>query len=80
MLTGHAWKATVTSIRELDWHSVKWLLARPRMMQGIGPRPIHTYRFEFRSNEFWKMAGLLVGVMPAGTLFLGLMIWLRRRT
>jgi hypothetical protein len=66
--------------RELAWHSVNWLLARPLMMQGIGPRPIHTYRFEFRSNEFWKMAGLLVGVMPAGTLFLGLMIWLRRRT
>ena len=66
--------------RELAWHSVNWLLARSNLMQGIGPQPIHTYRFEFRSNEFWKMAGWLVGIMPAVTLILGLIIWLRRHT
>lgn len=66
--------------RELAWHAVNWLLDRPQQLQGIGPRAIHTYRFEFQSNEFWKMAGLIVGVMPAGTLLFGLIVWLRRRT
>jgi len=66
--------------RELAWHAANWLLDRPQQLQGIGPRAIHTYRFEFQSNEFWKMAGLIIGVIPAGTLLFGFIVWLRRRT
>ena len=66
--------------RELAWHSVNWLLDRSNLLQGIGPQPIKTYRFEFKANAFGKMAGLIAVIMPAGTLLLGGFIWLRRRT
>ncbi len=66
--------------RELAWHSVNWLLDRSNLLQGIGPQPIKTYRFEFKANAFVKMAGLIALIMPAGTLLLGGFIWLRRRT
>jgi ABC-type uncharacterized transport system involved in gliding motility auxiliary subunit len=66
--------------RELAWHTVNWLLDRSNLMQGIGPQPIQTYRFEFKSDEFRNLAIFLVGIMPGGTLAFGILIWLRRRT
>ena len=65
---------------ELAQRSVNWLLGRQALLRGIGPRPLHEYRFEFKGNQFWKLAGLLVGVIPLGTLAFGLMVWFRRRT
>jgi hypothetical protein len=59
---------------------VNWLLDRSNLLQGIGPQPIKTYRFEFKANAFGKMAGLITVIMPVGTLLLGGFIWLRRRT
>jgi hypothetical protein len=65
---------------ELAQRSVNWLLGRQALLRGIGPRPLHEYRFEFKGNQFWKLAGLLVGVIPLGTLAFGMLIWFRRRT
>jgi|TARA_B100001971_G_scaffold22871_1_gene17830 ABC-type uncharacterized transport system involved in gliding motility auxiliary subunit len=65
--------------RDLAWHSVNWLLDRSHLMRGIGPKPITTYRFEFRQSEFRKMASLIAGIMPTATILFGLMVWLRRR-
>ena len=66
--------------RELAWHTVNWLLDRSNLLQGIGPQPIQTYRFEFKSNEFRNLAIFLIGILPGGTLAFGILIWLRRRT
>ena len=66
--------------RELAWHAVNWLLDRSSLLKAIGPRPIKTYRFEFKANEFSQLAVILIGVMPVGTLALGILVWLRRRT
>jgi len=66
--------------RELAWHTVNWLLDRSNLLQGIGPQPIQTYRFEFKSNEFRNLAIFLIGIMPVGTMAIGVLIWLRRRT
>lgn len=65
---------------ELAQRSINWLLGRQALLRGIGPRPLHEYRFEFKGNQFWKLAGLLVGVIPLSTLAFGLLVWFRRRT
>tara|TARA_B100001123_G_scaffold162711_1_gene187561 strand:- start:385 stop:1842 length:1458 start_codon:yes stop_codon:yes gene_type:complete len=66
--------------RELAWHSVNWLLDRSNLLKTIGPQPIKTYRFEFKANEFSRLAVILIGIMPVGTLAIGILVWLRRRT
>ena len=66
--------------RELAWHCVNWLLDRSNLLNTIGSRPVKTYRFEFKSNEFSRLAVILIGIMPAGTLAIGILVWLRRRT
>ena len=66
--------------RELAWHAVNWLLDRSNLLQGVGPQPIQTYRFEFKSDEFRNLTIFLIGIMPSGTLAFGVLIWLRRRT
>lgn len=66
--------------RELAWHAVNWLLDRSNLLQGIGPQPIQSYRFEFKKDAFRNLAVILVGVMPACTLTFGILVWIRRRT
>ena len=66
--------------RELAWHSVNWLLDRSNLLKTIGPQPIKNYRFEFKANEFSRLALILIGIMPVGTLAIGSLVWLRRRT
>ena len=66
--------------RELAWHAVNWLLDRSNLLGGVGPQPIQTYRFEFKSDEFRNLTIFLIGIMPSGTLAFGVLIWLRRRT
>ena len=66
--------------RELAWHCVNWLLDRSNLLNTIGSRPVKPYRFEFKSNEFSRLAVILIGIMPVGTLAIGILVWLRRRT
>ncbi len=66
--------------REFAWHTINWLLNRAALLKGIGPKPIREYRFEYTQPQKHRMFGLLLGVLPAGTLLLGAMVWLRRRS
>ena len=66
--------------REFAWHSINWLLNRAALLKGIGPKPIREYRFEYTKPQKNRMFALLLLILPAGTLSLGAMIWLRRRS
>jgi ABC-type uncharacterized transport system involved in gliding motility auxiliary subunit len=65
--------------REFAWHTINWLLNRAALLKGIGPKPIHEYRFEYTKPQKHRMFALLLVILPAGTLLLGAMVWLRRR-
>ncbi len=65
--------------REFAWHSINWLLNRAALLKGIGPKPIREYRFEYTKPKKHRMFALLLLILPAGTLSLGAMVWLRRR-
>jgi ABC-type uncharacterized transport system involved in gliding motility auxiliary subunit len=65
--------------REFAWHTINWLLNRASLLKGIGPKPIREYRFEYTKPQKHRMFALLLGILPAGTLLLGAMVWLRRR-
>ncbi len=65
--------------REFAWHTINWLLNRAALLKGIGPKPIAEYRFEYTKPQKHRMYALLLGILPAGTLLLGAMVWLRRR-
>lgn len=58
--------------------AVNWLLDRQQLLQ-LGARPIHEYQLNLTSTQLHGAAWMLLGVLPGCALFLGLVVWLRRR-
>ncbi|PYI88750.1 MAG: hypothetical protein DME26_02945 [Verrucomicrobia bacterium] len=59
--------------------AVNWLLDRSELLAGIGPRPIAEYKLTITAGELSKVLWLLLAGMPGLVLFLGLVVWARRR-
>ncbi len=59
--------------------AVNWLLDRPQHLAGIAPRPIREYRFNLTRAQLAQVKWLLLGALPAAPLFVGALVWLRRR-
>jgi hypothetical protein len=60
--------------------AVNWLLDRPQLVEGIGPRPVAEYRLVMSNTQLQAAQWLLLGGMPGAVLFLGGVVWLRRRS
>jgi hypothetical protein len=60
--------------------AVNWLLARPQLVEGIGPSPITEYRLVMTRNQVQGAEWILLGGMPGMVLLLGGVVWLRRRS
>ena len=60
-------------------NTVNWLLDRPTMLQGIGPRPITTFRLTLTSAQAQEVDWLLLGALPGAILLLGALVWFIRR-
>jgi ABC-type uncharacterized transport system involved in gliding motility auxiliary subunit len=60
--------------------AVNWLLDRPQLVEGIGPRPITEYRLVMTSSQLQGAQWILLGGMPGAVLVLGGLVWLRRRS
>jgi len=60
--------------------AVNWLLDRPQLVQGLGPRPVTEYRLVMSKTQLQSAQIILLGGMPGGLLLLGALVWLRRRT
>ena len=55
-----------------------WLLDRTPLIQ-IGPRPVNEYSLLMTQTQLQSTELTLLAGMPGGVLFLGLLVWLRRR-
>jgi hypothetical protein len=66
--------------REFASLAVNWLLDRPYLLAGLGPRPVTAYKVTLTDAELSLARWLMLVVMPGGALLLGSLVWLRRRS
>lgn len=59
--------------------AVNWLLDRPLLFKGLGPRPITPYRINMTRLQMQAAEWILLAAVPGGILLLGALVWLRRR-
>jgi hypothetical protein len=65
--------------RDFAGYAVNWLLDRPTLLKGIGPRPVVEFRLIMTRQQQDQVRWLLLGALPGGVLALGGLVWLRRR-
>jgi hypothetical protein len=59
--------------------AVNWLVDRPQLLAGIGPRPVTEFRLWLTRQQQRELRWLLLGALPGGVMFLGWLVWLVRR-
>jgi hypothetical protein len=59
--------------------AANWLLDRPQLLEGIGPRPVTEFRLLLTKHQQHQLDWLLLGALPGGVLFFGWLVWLVRR-
>jgi hypothetical protein len=65
--------------RDFAGYAANWLLDRPTLLKGIGPRPVVEFRLVMTRQQQRQVHWLLLGALPGGVLMLGGLVWLRRR-
>src|SRR5207248_686658 len=65
--------------RDFLGYAVNWLLDRPGMLQGIGPRPVTEFRLMLTRTQQSEIRWLLLGALPGAILLLGGLVWFARR-
>jgi ABC-type uncharacterized transport system involved in gliding motility auxiliary subunit len=65
--------------RDFAGYAVNWLLDRPTLLKGIGPRPVVEFRLMMTPAQQRNVRWLVLGALPGGVLALGGLVWLRRR-
>lgn len=65
--------------RDFLANAVNWLLDRPNLLQGIGPRPLTEFRLALTKTQQREVNWLLIGALPGAVLLLGALVWLVRR-
>jgi len=65
--------------RDFAGYAVNWLLDRPTLLKGVGPRPVVEFRLIMTRQQQNQVRWLLLGALPGGVLALGGLVWLRRR-
>ena len=64
--------------RDFAGLAINWLLGRDHLL-AIGPRPLREYQISLTTAERRNLRWILLGAMPGSALFLGLLVWVRRR-
>lgn len=65
--------------RQFATHAVNWLLSRDNLLVAIPPKPIKEYKVTMTRSQMTAAQWILLGAFPGGVLFLGWLVWLRRR-
>lgn len=65
--------------RDFLGYAVNWLLERPELMQGLGPRPVKDYQLAMTAKQLQSTRWLMLAAIPGSVLALGGLVWLRRR-
>ncbi len=61
-------------------NAANWLLDRPQVLfEGLVPSPLKEYKLMMTRNQQSAAQWLLLVAMPAAILFIGALVWLRRR-
>ncbi|HEY2329271.1 MAG TPA: GldG family protein, partial [Verrucomicrobiae bacterium] len=55
--------------------AANWLLDRPQLLEGIGPRPVTEFRLLLTEHQQQQLRWLLLGALPGGVLFFGWLVW-----
>jgi hypothetical protein len=69
------------SFRNHDFagYLANWLLDRPQLLEGIGPRVVKEYKLQMTRTQLQSAEWILLGAMPGASLVLGWLVWFRRR-
>ena len=59
--------------------AANWLVGRPVLLEGVGPKPITEYKLVVTNLELQTIQLILLVAMPGGVLLFGGLVWLRRR-
>lgn len=59
--------------------AVDWLLERPQLTEGIGPRPMNSFRITLARADMGTVQWLLLAAIPGGILLFGGLVWWRRQ-
>lgn len=65
--------------RDFLGYAVNWLLDRPNLLQGVGPRRVTEFRLMLTRAQQREIRWLLLGALPGGVLLLGGFVWFARR-
>jgi len=65
--------------RDFAGNAVNWLVERPQMLAGLGPRSVTLYKVEMTKAQLHRSQWVLLGALPGSVLFLGVVVWLRRQ-
>lgn len=65
--------------RDFAGYAVNWLLDRPLLLEGIGPRPVVEYQVLMTKTQLRNVRWLLIAAFPTTVLALAGLVWLRRR-
>ena len=60
-------------------YAVNWLLDRPQLLAGVGPRPVTEFRLMMTRTQQVEIRWMLLGALPGVVLLLGGLVWLARR-
>ncbi len=59
--------------------AANWLLDRPLLLEGIGPKSITEYQLLISNAQLQTVQLILLVAIPGGIVLLGGLVWLRRR-
>jgi ABC-type uncharacterized transport system involved in gliding motility auxiliary subunit len=65
--------------RDFLGYAVNWLLDRPQLLEGIGPRPVTSFRLQMTRLQQREVRWVLLGALPGAVLLFGGLVWLARR-
>jgi gliding motility-associatede transport system auxiliary component len=65
--------------RDFLGYAANWLLDRPQLLEGIGPRPVTEFRLQMTRRQQREVRWLLLGALPGAVMLLGGLVWLARR-
>ncbi|HZT22318.1 MAG TPA: Gldg family protein [Verrucomicrobiae bacterium] len=65
--------------RDFVGYAVNWLLDRPQLLKGIGPRPVAEFKLTMTPSQRRAVDWLLLVALPGAVLLLGGCVWLVRR-
>ena len=60
--------------------TANWLVNQSVLLSGIPPRALKTYKITMTQNQMRSVQWALLAGMPGGVLFIGLLVWWRRRS